>query len=24
MKICPAGAKLFHADGWMDRQTWRR
>jgi hypothetical protein len=21
MKILPMGAELFHADGWMDRQT---
>jgi len=21
MKICPVGAKLFHADGRIDRQT---
>jgi hypothetical protein len=21
MKICPMGAKLFHVDGWTDRQT---
>jgi len=23
MKICPVGAKLFHVNGWMDRQTDR-
>jgi len=23
MKICPVGAKLFHADRWTDGQTWR-
>jgi len=23
LKICPVGAKLFHADRWMDRQTWQ-
>jgi len=22
VKIHPVGAKLFHADGWTDRQTW--
>jgi hypothetical protein len=21
MKIYPVGTELFHADGWMDRQT---
>jgi len=21
MKICLVGAKLFHMDGWIDRQT---
>jgi len=21
MKICPVEAKLFHIDGWTDRQT---
>jgi len=24
MKIHPERAKLFHADGWLDRQTWQR
>jgi len=23
MKIHPVGAEFVHADGWMDRQTWR-
>jgi len=23
MNIHPVGAALFHADGWMDRQTWQ-
>jgi len=23
MKICPMGAELFLADGWMDKQTWQ-